>query len=292
MIGKYLRPVLAISVLSATAIVFWRYFATHPSVRHQLGDTSAVLIVALLCLYLGTVFALVLIFGATLRLCKLELKSSENVMLTAYSSVINFFGPLQSGPAFRAIYLRKKYGLRLGNYTSATLVYYFFYGGFSVLFLLSGLLKWWLIVALMLLVAFGYSVRGNQLVKRRLAGLDLKGWYYLMLATFLQVTLVAAIYFVELRSFAPATHLSQAIVYAGAANLALFVSLTPGAIGFRESFLLFSQNLHDISTSTIVAANILDRSIYVVLMLMLAVYIFISHTARRLDAKSLKSEQS
>jgi uncharacterized membrane protein YbhN (UPF0104 family) len=102
------------------------------------------------------------------------------------------------------------------------------------------------------------------------------------LATAAQIAAVSLIYFLELRNVAPGTHFSQAIIYTGAANLALFVSLTPGAIGFRESFLLFSQNLHHVSGSTIVAASILDRAVYVLVLAGLAAYIFGSHAARRL----------
>ncbi|HEY5152784.1 MAG TPA: hypothetical protein VII55_02310, partial [Candidatus Saccharimonadales bacterium] len=89
-----------------------------------------------------------------------------------------------------------------------------------------------------------------------------------------------------LRSVAPATRFSQAIIYTGAANLALFVSLTPGAIGFRESFLVFSRHLHHISDNTIVAVNILDRSVYIVFLLILAVFIFGTHAQRSLKTKS------
>jgi uncharacterized membrane protein YbhN (UPF0104 family) len=109
---------------------------------------------------------------------------------------------------------------------------------------------------------------------------------YLGIATFLQAGLVCLIYYSELRSVAPATRFSQAIIYTGAANLALFVSLTPGAIGFRESFLVFSRHLHHIGNNTIVAANILDRSVYIVFLLILAVFIFGTHAQRSLKTKS------
>jgi hypothetical protein len=55
----------------------------------------------------------------------------------------------------------------------------------------------------------------------------------------------------------------QAVVYGGAANFSLFVALTPGAIGFREAFLEFSRQLHHIPTSGILAASVIDRSVYV-----------------------------
>jgi len=101
------------------------------------------------------------------------------------------------------------------------------------------------------------------------------------LATLLQVCLLLTIFSIELHAVAPHVHFSQIVVYTGVANLALFVSLTPGAIGFRESFLVFSQKLHHIDNSTIVAANLIDRSVYVTLLVLLAIGIFGTHANRR-----------
>lgn len=288
---KLFKSIAALAVTAATFGFFAYYFANHPSVRHRLAETPPMLIMLLLVLYGGTILALTLMTVATLRICKLKLKLSESFLLTAYTAVINFFGPLQSGPAFRAVYLRKKHGLNLKNYAMATLFYYVFFAGFSGLFLISGLLKWWTLplvglggVALVLSSRLG-------VVSTRTANLDLGDWYYLALATFLQVSLVAFIYYVELKSVAPGVSLSQAIIYTGAANLALFVSITPGAIGFRESFLLFSQRLHHVSPDTIVAANILDRSIYILFLLVLAVIIFSTHASRRLKVATVASPE-
>jgi uncharacterized membrane protein YbhN (UPF0104 family) len=89
------------------------------------------------------------------------------------------------------------------------------------------------------------------------------------------------IYFVELRAFAPYVRIGEALSYTGAANFALFVSITPGAIGFRESFLLFSQKLHHMTNTTIAAASVLDRSVYVSLLLVMAIAIFGLHANKR-----------
>jgi uncharacterized membrane protein YbhN (UPF0104 family) len=280
------RPFAAIVVLAATAVVFIYYFATHPAVGHQLHHTSAGLLGLLLGLYLVSIVALALVTLATLRLCKISIGTSESFLVTTYSAVINFFGPLQSGPAFRAVYLKKKHGLNLKNYAAASLVYYFFWGLFSGLMLLSGLLKWWLLVLAVLAVAGALVIRRLPAARQRLAGLDLHGWYYLALATLMQVGVIALIYYSELHKVAPGTSFAHAVVYAGAANLALFVSLTPGAIGFRESFLVFSRHLHHVSNSTIVAANIIDRSVYIVFLLILALLIFGTHASRRLNTKA------
>lgn len=283
------RPIAVITILVATVTAFVYYFITHPSVRQQLRHTSPGVLLAILLLYFGTIAALAMINASTLRLCKVHMRGPESLLLTSYSSVVNFFGPLQSGPAFRAVYLKKKYALNLKDYTVATFMYYFFFAAFSGLFLLSGLLKWWLVPLALIGLAVVLAARHERLLGRRLEKLDLAAWYYLAAATFLQVGLVAIIYYLELRSVAPGTRFSQAIVYTGAANFSLFVSLTPGAIGFRESFLVFSERLHHISNSTIVAANIIDRAMYIILLLIMALFIFATHARRQLNAKADKN---
>ncbi|MGC1177033.1 MAG: lysylphosphatidylglycerol synthase domain-containing protein [Candidatus Saccharimonadales bacterium] len=276
------RQAAAVTVLTATIATFTYYFAHHPEVGHQLRHTSPDVIGVILALYLISVGVLALINHATVKLCDISLARGESLLLTAYAAVINFFGPLQSGPAFRAVYLKKKHHVNLKNYGLATLMYYFFFGGFSGLLLLSGLLKGWLILLVLVGLMVMLVIWKSQRFGAKLKQLNLGNWYYLALATLLQVLLMTLIYYVELRSVAPGTGFSQAVIYTGAANLALFVSLTPGAIGFRESFLLFSQNLHHINSTTIVAANILDRAMYLVLLLILTVFIFGTHAKKRL----------
>jgi uncharacterized membrane protein YbhN (UPF0104 family) len=276
------RPFAVVGVLLATLGGFIYYFVNHPAVREQLTRTSPKVIVILLALYLCGIVAYAMINSATVRLCSITIERFENLLLAAYTAVINFFGPLQSGPAFRAVYLKKRHHINLKQYTLATLVYYFFYGSFSVLLLFSGILKWWLVVLVVALLVAAFIASRSSRLTPHLRGIDLHGWYFLAGATMLQIAIVAAIYFTELSTVAPGTSLSQALIYTGAANLSLFVSITPGAIGFRESFLLFSQNLHHISPNTIVAASILDRAMYISLMLLLAIFIFGTHASRQL----------
>lgn len=282
------RLIIVVIVLTATVSAFIYYFLHHPQVRHQLRQVSPVVLVSILALYFLFTASLALINTATLRLCNVQLPQRESLLLTMYSSIINFFGPLQSGPAFRALYVKKKYNVNLKNYAQATLMYYVFYAFFSGLELISGVLHWWLIalIAAAGIAAYGY-LHSNLPGVTRIRLLNLRAWYLLALATFLQTCVLVLIYYLELHAIAPHVHFAQVVIYSGAANLALFVSLTPGAIGFRESFLIFSQKLHHISTNTIVAANTVDRAIYIVLMLLLALGIFGTHTSKRFSAKSL-----
>ncbi len=283
-LGSLWRPIATVCILIITVTGFVYYFATHPFVRHQLHQTSLSTLAVIFTLYLGVVVALSLVTLTTLRLCKIRLAPGESALLTMYATVINFFGPLQSGPAFRGLYLKKKHGLHLKQYTLATLVFYALYALFSGIFLLSTILGWWLLIgAIPALIILAFVRTSSWKVTSRFKVLDLDAIYALAAATLLQLSLVAVIYYVELRSIEPGVHFSQAVVYAGAANFALFVSLTPGAIGFRESFLLFSQRLHHISGSTIVAANIIDRAMYIILLAIIGLVIFATHAQRRLQ---------
>ena len=279
---RHWKPIAVIAVLILTIAVFVSYFRDHPEVGERLGKTEPLTLVLLLGLHLLGVAMLAGVMLATLRLCRLRIPVREGMLLTAYSSVVNFFGPLQSGPAFRAVYLKARHDINMKSYASATLVYYFFYGLFSGLMVVYGLHSALVLVCIMLAVLLLFFGLRLPVVRQRLSGLDIKGWYFLAAATLAQCLAVLAVYYTELRTIDASISISQAIVYTGAANLSLFVSITPGAIGFRESFLVFSQRLHQVSDEAIVAASILDRAVYITLLILLAIFIVGTHARSRL----------
>ena len=283
--NKKWRQIAAISILLLTAATFIYYFAAHPELLTELKHIPRGVFISVLLLDFCVVIATGLILMATIMLCKIPLGARESMLVTMYSSIINFFGPLQSGPAFRAVYFKKKHKLKIKDYTLATFVYYFCFAFFSGLFLVSGILKWWLIpLSLMGLVMVLWVVRSNSGLVSRLRAFNLRALGFLAAATLLQVVLMSIIYFIELRSVDATINYGQAIIYTGAANFALFVSITPGAIGFREAFLVFSEHLHHISYSAIVAANVVDRTMYITMLLILAVIIFGTHASRGFKA--------
>lgn len=211
------------------------------------------------------------------------------MLVTAYSSIINFFGPLQSGPAFRAIYLKKRHKVSLKRYALASLAYYLFYAFFSGLCLLSGLIGWWslLVGSISLVILYGLSQLPIQKITQ-FKELNKRGFIMTGIATALQVSILITIFYIELKSVDAKVTLQQAITYTGAANFALFVSITPGAIGFRESFVLATQQIHNIPNVTVVAASLLDRAVYVALLLLLALGIFGTHAKKTIDQLTAK----
>ena len=102
-----------------------------------------------------------------------------------------------------------------------------------------------------------------------------------------QLMTQALIYGIEIHSLNVSSSLARVISYTGAANFSLFVSLTPGAIGFREAFLEFSRQLHHFSTATILAANVVDRGVFLVFLGILFLVMLLTHARQRLHLKSL-----
>jgi uncharacterized membrane protein YbhN (UPF0104 family) len=207
----------------------------------------------------------------------------ENFILTSYSSIANFFGPLQSGPGVRAVYLKTKHQVRLRDYTLASLIALGLFAFFSALFLLVGTRPWWQTLAALIAVsAFSYGVirlfvRRDKNPQDSQFALRPRVLAVIIALAFLQAIITVGWYYVELKAVDPGIHISQAMSYAGAANFALFVSITPDAVGIREAFLVFSQHIHHVSTSDIAAANVIDRAAYMLFLGLLFLLILATH---------------
>lgn len=292
--NKRIKNTLIVVILLATVAVFVEFFARHPQYIRQLGHTNPWWVVAVIALNIPMIGLLIVIYDACLKLCGARLEWKENFLLTSYSSIVNFFGPLQSGPGVRAAYLKTRHRVRLRDYTLASLLYYGLFAFFSALFLLVGTRPWWQTVLALAAVAV-FSVFVIRLFLKRdsrpaESHFNLQGSVLaqLVIVTFLQVLLTAITYFVELRAVNSHITWGQAVSYSGAANFALFVSLTPDAIGFRETFLVFSRHLHHVSTANILGANIIDRGAYLIFLLLLFLVVLGVHAKDRLRLGSLK----
>lgn len=253
------KRALAIVVLVAFFVFIGVYIAVDPAIvvrAVSIGWGNLGLLLLLYCLVICTHFG---ILQSTIRLCGAQLGKREGLLLTIYSTVANFFGPLQSGPGVRAAYLKSRVGMRFRDFSLATLFYYAAFGAFNVALLFLTLAPWLSVLAVLALIAIvAFVGRRYQLGDRMRALATIAG------ITAVQVILMSTIFFVELNavSSSPVSYL-RALVYGGSANLSLFVSITPGGIGFREAFLIFAQGLHHVSVATITSAGIVDRAFYV-----------------------------
>jgi uncharacterized membrane protein YbhN (UPF0104 family) len=286
-VKKFLQRILRVLVLLLTLGAFCYYLWRNPEILHQLGHTPLHVIALLVLLYLAWFGAMALTVHATLRICNCRLRVGENLLLNAYSTLVNFFVPGQGGVAVRGLYLKRRHQLGTRHFILATLIYYMSYAIVSALMLLVSSRPWWQTALGVLLVIAG-SVCVVYLYERRsetrtdVLDLGLANLGFLLLATLLQAAVQVAVYAFELRSVNPAVMLSQAVTYTGAANFSLFVALTPGAIGIRESFLFFSRGLHHVTTATIVAASVIDRSVFLILLGLLFTVTAVFHAKRAL----------
>lgn len=281
-----LKKILGPVILLATVASFVWYAKRHPEILQQIKALPLDTIVVLIALYGVILFALILVTRASLQLYKKHMGAQENLLFNAYSLLINFFGPGQSGPIFRGVYLKKRHDLGVKPYMFTLLIYYGFYAVISVMCMFVGTWPVWQTGLVMLVVA-GVSWQVIRYYKKRSKIGDLSGFSvttigWIFAAALLQVICLAVIYGFELHRVGADVSIGQILSYTGVANFALFVALTPGAIGIREGFLLFSQNLHHIDSSTVIAASVIDRAVYLLFLGLLFVLVLGLHAKRKL----------
>lgn len=291
---KAIRTAVGLTIVALTICLFVWYVSKNPEILQQLSRTPLYVILLVLLSYSGILIALILVLIGSLQFYKKNMSIHENFLLNSYSSLVNFFGPGQSGPGFRAAYLKLKHNVQIKQYIFITLVYYAFYALFSGI--LFSAVAFHPIITLAVVLAIGsvcvfvmkLFLRKNKNILKNTPRAITKPIIIIGAATALQVLLLWALYFIELRSFDSTISAGQAAAYTGAANFALFVSLTPGAIGFREAFLLFSQNIHAIPNDMIIAANILDRAVYMLFLGILFLFVLIMHAGRTLQVSKVR----
>mgnify|MGYP001495178980 CR=1 FL=1 len=293
MLKKNLKPALALLIIAATIGAFVYYIKNHPETLAQIKQLPPALIIVLLLLYGGFLLSLLILTIGSLKVYGKRMSRQENVLFNAYSLLINFFGPGQSGPAFRGVYLKKKHDLGYKKYLFVTLIFYAFYAVLSALMAFVGTRPWWQTALLMIGVgaASGLVLRLYKKRSRQAAGGGMftpANLGIILGATVLQLAALTTIYFVELNNVGANVSFGQVLAYTGVSNFALFVALTPGAIGIREAFLVFSQNLHGIDSSTIVAANVIDRSVYLVFLGIIFLIVLATHTKQKLKIATPK----
>ena len=263
---RFRRP-LTILVLIVTFGVFILYIYKNPSVIQTVLHVNFFTAIVINAGYILNLLANAVVLVYSLRYIRKNIPLVDALAVTGYSSVVNFFGPLQSGPGFRAVYLKRVYDVGIKKYGVTVLIFYLFFGiinaGVVAIAWLWKSTNIWLMLLLLLcgMIAVATLLRSKK-VTSLLSRIRFSNRNILMifLGALLLVAAVFITYFAELSYVNSAIDYTQGIIYSSVANLSLFVSLTPGAIGFRESFLMFSQSLHGISTQDIISASIIDRA--------------------------------
>lgn len=295
MTKKSIRLVASIAILCTTIAAFAYYLHAHPEYITQLLHTQPKWLVLIVGSSLIAVYALNMLYDVLVRMTGKQLKPTENILLTIYSSIANFFGPLQSGPGVRAAYLKSKHKVSLRAYFLVTLLYYATFAVMNAFCLLVGTRPWWQAVAASIgatIISYGI-IRFAASRRRKEASLlhiTPRLVTALILLTATQIFFIGLRYYFALQAAHAHVSIGQAISYTGAANFAVFVSITPDGVGIREAFLLFAQNIHHVSTHSIVAANIIDRATFVLFLGILFLIALALHAKDRLRMTSKPTE--
>ncbi|MCA9327346.1 flippase-like domain-containing protein [Candidatus Saccharibacteria bacterium] len=292
-----LQVVASVVILVATFALFARYLQTHPQYVSELKTTDPWWIVAIVTANFFLITVLAFISLVLIKMVGKTIGTTENWLLTIYSSIANFFGPLQSGPGVRAAYLKTKHQVSLRSYFLVMLLAYGVYAVMSAFMLLIGTRPWWQALLACLgaaAVSFVVIRFAGRRRKQDLMSLHIQPVYIALLIglTALQLVFTSLRYYLAIRASGNDVTLGQLVSYTGAANFALFVSITPDGIGIREAFLLFSQNIHQVSTDTIVAANLIDRATYVLFLGILFLIALSLHAKERLKLPTTRANQS
>lgn len=277
--NKHIRKNIGYTLFVLFSLSFVFYIKNNPGVLEPISNINFFILCIILILYVLFLFSNLMLTKVSVSYFKKQISFYEASLLTAYSTLVNFFGPLQSGPGYRAIYLKAKHGIKIKDYSLLSVLYYLAFGVLSIIMLLSTkpvILVFSLVSAVIFLVivrikgsVFGYS-----------SGIINKIFFI----TAAQLTIITIIYFIELGVVGPSPSLTSVVTYTGSANLALFVAFTPGAIGIRESFILISQSLHKIPSEQVIAASVLDRSIYFLFLMGLFVLSSSLHIKQKLSS--------
>src|SRR5260370_1270622 len=100
-LAKKYRRWGALAVLALTVVLVVNFFTSNPEYLARLRTVPPSVIMLVVLLNIPAMASLAWAYAAMMRLCGKTLDVKENLLLTAYSSLANFFGPLQTGPGVR-----------------------------------------------------------------------------------------------------------------------------------------------------------------------------------------------
>lgn len=244
---------------------------------------------------------------------------AESFYVSLISSVGNFFAPVGAGFGFRAIYLKKRFGLPYSEYTSTLAGNYIFiflvnsffallalyllrahhssqYGLlvliFSVIFLVS------LLLSLFKLPVPDKQKIKNPYVKNVVSVLYriMHGWNHiishkklmvqLMGLTFTGLALNIIMSFLIIHSIHLNIAAAPLLLFSVLSSLSLFINITPANLGVKEAIYLFSSAILGFTVPQILSIALIDRG---VLFLVLLLAWASSSRMRRVPASELIS---
>lgn len=231
-----------------------------------------------------------------------KLTVGEGTYVGILSAIGNFFGPLLGGASIRAVYLKKVHNLSYSKFTSTLMGYYLILFTANALCAISALvfidtsaqrnllltvfIGWFLILVAMMFIKLPKKEKAERISSKKIFNRLVKivyeiedGWrtissnkkLLVRLATLAIFNFAAILFmsFIEFRALNIGITLPSLVLYTSFISVSLLISLTPGAIGVRETMLFFISSTLMISAAEILQVAVIDRGVNFILLLIL-----------------------
>jgi len=274
-------------VFFASLIYFFYFIYENEKFFDQIKNFSPVLLLAIVMLKILNNLFLAKINIYILKNLSIELDILKSLEITTRNTLGNMVSPFKLGTGYKISFLKNFYNLNIPNYIYVNSLYAIF-NLFPVLliFLLFAIIfadsKTYIYVIFIGILVFSFLIFiyvKNLFGKKNLFAIlnqvnlisinNLKIQVNNLLL-FFSGTLITFLIIYELNSellFFPS------ITYNTLFSISGLVQLTPGNIGIKEGFIAFFNNLHQLSTYTIIITSFIERFISIVVLFLLQIYI-------------------
>jgi|GEM_PF-1678998 uncharacterized protein (TIRG00374 family) len=299
-----IKTISRVITVLLVALFVW-YFISHIEDFRILLNINIAYIVLLVGIYVTGIVVNSLFMKWSIALFGKKIGFKESIRVSMISTVGNFFAPSGSGLAFRAMYLKKYHGLAYSNYVSimfCNYIFAFFVNALLGLFALCIvrenysqffliLMVFFVILLISSMMAFSVRIKERRVVYKYKIVQSIfeilvqitKGWGLILankkvmtglfMLTITNATLIILGSYLIMNSLN--IHLSFAglILFSVIGALSVFINITPGNLGVRESVYIIFSTVVGLTTSQILAAAVLDRAIlFVVILALWAIY--------------------
>jgi uncharacterized membrane protein YbhN (UPF0104 family) len=292
-------------LLVLTLVAFAYYFLQNQEQFNRIGHLTWWQVLLIITGQTVVFFSNILVSIIFIQFIGKKLHFLDSTRITAYSSLINFFGFLQGGVGLRGVYFKRQFAMSLKKYFALTVIQYLFLFGVSGLFVLIGVsmtsgvnsaLLITLVASIVALLGFVLFSKTNafkklqaklSMLSKTIKARPLAALFVVIL---LQLCGSLLANFIELQAIGANISLGSLLIYTGTSQFAIVIALTPGAIGIREALLLIVQQQMHLSTQDIVLAATVDRVVYFITLALITPFALAAK--KQLPAKEIEESSA
>lgn len=281
--------------LLVCAVALFFYIREHLSEFSSISDVSVQYVFLIGCASFAGLVVNGLFLKVLLGQFGISLGFFEYFSISVLTSFGNVFLPMKGGAGFRAVYLKSKYNYDYSYFVAGLAGNYLVCFNVTALTALAGMTLYWAetgyfnipAAAVFLTIAIGtfWTIfsppRAFDWIPvrwaREQANHVLSGWNtvrkskrtvtHLFMLVIINVFISSMMCWLEFLAFGmkdargETIGIAQSAVFSAVGSLAVFVGLTPAALGIRESLLMFSSEILGITPAQALAASLLDRTV-------------------------------